>query len=276
MSVREKYARFPPLVDDLKERLQKLPALFERHPVRLAYLFGSCARFPEQAQDIDLAVLPDVDFNFQAFYADLSELLGTDRLDLVELPQAPLWLRRKILETGKCIWEKIAHEQVRWEGAVRALLRDAMVRKTFHAERERMSANPEFLQDALSELRTVASELRKYQGRSVQELEADLGLRWAVERGLLAGLTLVFQVADHILSQHFGQHSDTYEELLRGLRSRGVISESLYMHFRGSGGFRNILVHEYVRIDLRRVVEMLKLAPDALDAFVREIQAWTG
>lgn len=276
MSVREKYASFPPLAEDLMERLRGIPALLERHAVRLAYLFGSCARSPEEAEDIDLAILPDVGFHFQAFYADLSELLGTDRLDLVELPQAPLWLRQEVLATGTCIYEKPSGERVRWESAVLALLRDAISRATLRGKGGSMGINQAFLQDALSELSKVAAELKKYVGLSLHELETNLSLRWTVERGLLAGLTLVFQVADHILAQHFGLRPDTYEGLLRELRACGVISESLYARLRGSGGFRNILVHEYVRIDLRHVAEILRGAPEIFEAFIREIQAWVS
>lgn len=274
MSVREKYAQLPPLAEDSRERLQRIPELLARHPVRLAYLFGSCARSPEEAVDVDLAIFPDAGFNFQAFYADLSELLGTDRLDLVELPQTPLWLRQQIMETGTCIYERAPGERIRWEGAVSALLRNATLQKAPRSKEETMGVNRAFLQDALSELHKIASELKKYQGVSLHTMETNLSLRWTVERGLLAGLTLVFQVADHILAQHFGRRPDTYEGLLRELCSCGVISESLYAALRGSGGFRNVLVHEYVRVDLQRVLEALQVAPDQFNAFIQEIQAW--
>ena len=274
MSVQEKYAFFPPLAEDLEERLQKIPALLERHAIRLAYLFGSCARAPKEAVDVDLAIFPDTGFDFQMFYADLSELLGTDRVDLTELPRAPLWLRQQILETGTCIYEKTPGERLRWEGATFALLREALWRKTFRSKEASMSINSAFLQEAFVELSRVAAELRKYKDLSLPELETNLSLRWTVERGLLAGLTLVFQVADHILSQYFGRRPETYEGLLRELRSCGVLSKSLYSQLRGSGGFRNILVHEYVQIDLQRVQEILSLAPEVFDAFIQEIQAW--
>lgn len=274
MSVRERYARLPPLGREARERLREIPALLERHPVRLAYLFGSCARFPEQAEDVDLAILPDAEFNFRAFYADLSEFLGTDRLDLLELPQAPFWLRKEIMEKGICIYEKHSGEQSRWEGAVSVLLREAALRRPSAGEGTARGVNRAFLENALNELGIVAEELRKYRGVSLPDLETNFSLRWTVERGLLAGLTLLFQIADHILAGHFGHRPDTYERLLRELRSCGVISAELYAQLRGAGGFRNILVHEYVRIDPRRVVEMVHAAADVFDAFSRESEAW--
>ena len=71
-----------------------------------------------------------------------------------------------------------------------------------------------------------------------------------VERGLIALANLVFDAADHILSGHFGVYSDTYEDTLQQLRDKGVVSQSLYQKIKGLGGFRNILVHDYLKVDL--------------------------
>mgnify|MGYP001773817192 CR=1 FL=1 len=271
MGVREKHAHLPPLEQPLQ--LRGLAALFVRHPVRLVYLFGSAAHVPEKAEDIDLAFLPAPGFRFQPFYAELSEALGTDRLDLVELPQAPLWLREEILRTGICLYERVPGERMRWEAATRALLRERGLRAVQNKE-EVMGLNRAFLAAALEELKKVSAELAKYQGVTLPELETSLSLRWTVERGLLAGLTLMFQVADHILAEHFGRKSETYEALLRELCAAGVISQSLYASLRGAGGFRNVLVHEYVQIDLRHVLEALQNAPEQFNAFTREVANW--
>ena len=53
-----------------------------------------------------------------------------------------------------------------------------------------------------------------------------------------------------------------------------MISEDLYRRLRGAGGFRNILVHEYVEIDLNEVAEVLRKAPDVFRSFKREISKW--
>ncbi|WP_165847720.1 hypothetical protein [Ammonifex thiophilus] len=44
MSVKEKYAHLPPLPNDIEVRLGRIPEILRRHPIRLAYLFGSAAR----------------------------------------------------------------------------------------------------------------------------------------------------------------------------------------------------------------------------------------
>ena len=106
------------------------------------------------------------------------------------------------------------------------------------------------------------------------DLATNLSLRWTVERGLLAGLTLVFQAADHILSQAFHRHVETLESLLAELHAVGVISEALYQDLRGADSFRNVLVHEYVAIDVDEVAATLRRDPRVFRAFRQEILDW--
>jgi uncharacterized protein YutE (UPF0331/DUF86 family)/predicted nucleotidyltransferase len=271
MGVREKYAHLPLLEKPFQ--LRGITALFACHQVRLVYLFGSAACVPEKAEDIDLAFFPAPGFRFQPFYAELSEALGTDRLDLVELTQAPLWLREEILRTGICLYEREPGERIRWEAATRALVREGGL-QTLQKKEEAMGLNRAFIAAALEELQRVSAELAKYLTVTLPEVETNLSLRWTVERGLLAGLTLMFQVADHILAEHFGRKPETYEALLRELCTAGIIPQSLYASLRGAGGFRNVLVHEYVQIDLRHVLEALQKAPEQFDTFAREVANW--
>jgi len=67
---------------------------------------------------------------------------------------------------------------------------------------------------------------------------------------------------------------DSYEASLTELRAHRVISPSLYKQLRGAGGFRNVLVHEYLQIDLSRVVRFLKKAPVVFRAFAEELTEW--
>jgi uncharacterized protein YutE (UPF0331/DUF86 family) len=67
-----------------------------------------------------------------------------------------------------------------------------------------------------------------------------------IERGLEAGAQLILDIADHILSSHFGYYSETYEDTLKGLLEKNVISNDLYDQIKGLGSLRNILIHQYV------------------------------
>lgn len=144
MGVREKYRGRPPLPVDWAARLERLPDVLTRHGVRLAYLFGSAAdaqaangsaadgraakparRTPE---DIDLGFLPGADFRLRPFCADVSETLGTDRVDLVDLRLASPALLYEIVSQGRVVHRADEETENAFEHAVLARYRDDAVR----------------------------------------------------------------------------------------------------------------------------------------------------
>jgi uncharacterized protein YutE (UPF0331/DUF86 family) len=129
------------------------------------------------------------------------------------------------------------------------------------------------IEDRLKQLDTILQELLRYHSVSEEELLASLSLRWTVERGLLAAASQVFDVAEHILSG-LGAYPETYEDSLRLLKEKKVVSAALYRRLKGLGGFRNVLVHEYVKIDLDEVHRNLRQAFKVFPAFSAEVQDW--
>lgn len=114
----------------------------------------------------------------------------------------------------------------------------------------------------------------KYRDLQPDAMKQDLEKRWVIERGLEAGAQLILEIADHILASYFGNYCETYEGTLSGLFEKNLISEDLYRQIKGLGGMRNILVHQYVQIDLDIVFrsnhKFLKVFP----LFAEEIMGW--
>ena len=132
----------------------------------------------------------------------------------------------------------------------------------------------EAVEARLKELDEILQELGKYRDLSPEELRRDLSKRWILERGLIAAASVIFDVADHILAGHFGTYSESYEESLRLLRDKGVISEQLLSDIKGLGGLRNILIHRYLDIDPREVVASHSKGMETFPRFAREVLAW--
>ena len=130
------------------------------------------------------------------------------------------------------------------------------------------------VQERLKELDTILQELLKHRDVTLGDLQDDLSKRWVVERGLIAAASVIFDIADHILAGHFGFYAETYESSLEALCSKGVISDKLYAQIKGLGGFRNILIHRYVRIDPRQVLEGLDRGLGTFRFFAQEILVW--
>lgn len=132
----------------------------------------------------------------------------------------------------------------------------------------------ELILERLKELDTIRTELSQYHNRTEDDLKASLSLRWTIERGLIAAANIIFDIADHVLSGYFGVYPETYEESLLLLYNKGVLSSRLYQQLKGLGGFRNILVHEYIKIDIAELHRNFIRGLKTFVIFSKEIQQW--
>jgi uncharacterized protein YutE (UPF0331/DUF86 family) len=126
----------------------------------------------------------------------------------------------------------------------------------------------------LKELDQILQELGKYRTLSQDVFKADLSKRWIIERGLIAAASMIFDIADHILSGRFGYYGESYEGSLQALCEKKVVSRGLYDRMKGLGGFRNILIHSYIEIDPQEVFENFQKALNAFPRFAQEIMTW--
>jgi len=120
----------------------------------------------------------------------------------------------------------------------------------------------------------VMEELTKYKNKRLEDLTKSLSMRWTIERGFIAAATLIFDIADHILSAKFGIYPETYADSLKLLKDKGVISPDLYQKIKGLGGFRNILVHEYLKVDVDELYENFQRCFKVFPQFSKEVQEW--
>lgn len=128
-----------------------------------------------------------------------------------------------------------------------------------------MNLQRDVVAERLSKLREVVRELRGLKKAERETFLQSRRDRWAAERGLQLAAEAVFDVGSHLLVSHFNATPSDYESIIRQLAELGAIDDTLRSRLEGLGGFRNILVHDYLEIDAARVWEYLQ---DHLDDFV--------
>jgi uncharacterized protein YutE (UPF0331/DUF86 family) len=123
-----------------------------------------------------------------------------------------------------------------------------------------------YLVERLAELRRHLDHLRtlrpRVTGREV--LERDLSLHNDVLFSLLTLCQLVIDMAGE-LSARRGDRFEDYTEAVRNLARDQRFPADLVQALERLPGFRNVLIHEYVALDMERVVEAL----DALEPVER-------
>jgi predicted nucleotidyltransferase len=143
----ERWTRYRPLPQDIEKRLENLVPLFEKEGVLLAYLFGSLVQKGEKLSrprppgDVDLAILTKEGTVYELQEA-IVDVLGTDRLDLVDLRKASPVLRFEILRSGRPIYISDDDLRERYEMETIHLYRDTelMRRRQRKVLKERMEA----------------------------------------------------------------------------------------------------------------------------------------
>lgn len=91
----------------------------------------------------------------------------------------------------------------------------------------------------------------------------------AVERILTLLVDLAFSVNSHVAVARLGRAPDSYAESFLLAGDIGLITPALAAALRPSAGLRNVLVHNYMDIDVERVVEAV---PRALEQYARYVQ----
>ena len=108
--------------------------------------------------------------------------------------------------------------------------------------------------------------------RTATELRADPDLRWAVERGLQLSAQNVLDIATHIAASS-GLDSPDYSSAIGRLAELSVLPAEFASRLRPLAGFRNILVHGYLQVDLAVVEQVLQEKLPEFEEFARYVEA---
>jgi uncharacterized protein YutE (UPF0331/DUF86 family) len=126
-----------------------------------------------------------------------------------------------------------------------------------------------YIVERLAELRRHLDHLRDLRPRVPhrEALERDLSLHNDVLFSLLTVCQLVIDVAGD-LSARRGDRFEDYTHAVRNLAKDARFPADLVRRLERLPGFRNVLVHEYVALDMERVMEALADL-DPIEDFLR-------
>jgi uncharacterized protein YutE (UPF0331/DUF86 family) len=122
-------------------------------------------------------------------------------------------------------------------------------------------------------LDTAVANLRRHAGQPLEALTSDMDEAWAVERGLLVCIQNVLDVATH-LAAAAGRDSPDYATAIEQLGALGALPAPFANRIRGIAGFRNLLVHGYLALDLGRVHKLLNQSLADFDELAMHIHAY--
>ena len=123
----------------------------------------------------------------------------------------------------------------------------------------------------LDNLREYVKYLKGYSACTIEDLKSDHTLRGAVERYLHLSAECVIDIAEMMISELGLRKPEEYKESIDILGEAGIIPDDFAYYFSPVAGFRNILVHEYTKIDLEEVHRHLQKDLADFEKFSRYI-----
>ena len=119
------------------------------------------------------------------------------------------------------------------------------------------------------------SDLRRYRDRfDARALSTDRDAQHMVLHALYIAAQAAIDIALHGSAAAESPSAGTYQEAFGNLATAGRLNPGLALRMKGWAGLRNILAHQYVRVDLARIAAMLSGELGDLEEFAAAVGRW--
>jgi uncharacterized protein YutE (UPF0331/DUF86 family) len=118
-------------------------------------------------------------------------------------------------------------------------------------KREVVAARLERLREYLAALKTIRR-------RDLKTFVDDALVHGAAERYLQLTIECVLDIGNHIIADRNLRKPGTYAEIFEVLAENKIITRKLLKELEGMAAFRNILVHDYLRLDRGKVYQLIQ------------------
>jgi uncharacterized protein YutE (UPF0331/DUF86 family) len=94
---------------------------------------------------------------------------------------------------------------------------------------------------------------------------------WALRYGIFESIQIVIDISCHLASKYNLGTSKTYVECIENLHNFDYISKDLTKDLISAIGLRNMLIHEYIKIDTEKLYSYLNLVDD-FESFIKAVK----
>ena len=115
----------------------------------------------------------------------------------------------------------------------------------------------ELIAARLGRLREYVRILKAIQRYSLESFKNDVFIHATAERYLQLAIECVLDIGNYVISDRGFRKPDTYAEIFDILLENKIIPKKLFKELEGMSAFRNVLVHDYLQIDLDKVYDIL-------------------
>jgi uncharacterized protein YutE (UPF0331/DUF86 family) len=107
-----------------------------------------------------------------------------------------------------------------------------------------------------------------------ENLKEDMIRYWGIERGVQISIECVLDISNIIISALDIEKPDTYRECILTLSKEGILPSKFSSRIANMVSFRNILVHDYMSVDEKIMIDILKNHLNDFIDFMSYINKW--
>ncbi|MCA1765427.1 MAG: DUF86 domain-containing protein [Desulfobulbaceae bacterium] len=125
--------------------------------------------------------------------------------------------------------------------------------------------NKNVLTARLERLREYLEILKAVQGYDLKRFVEDPFIHGTAERNLHLAIECLLDIGNHVISDRDYPKPENYADIFRILHDRGVIPVRLLDDLKGMAAFRNVLVHDYLRLDREKVYRIVREKTEVME-----------
>lgn len=96
-----------------------------------------------------------------------------------------------------------------------------------------------------------------YTQNSLEDIEANTAVQWAIRYGIMESVQIVIDISCALCSKNNLGSPKSYGDCIKKLSQFSYLTQNTASTLVKLAGLRNILVHEYVEIDIEKMYENL-------------------
>jgi uncharacterized protein YutE (UPF0331/DUF86 family) len=126
----------------------------------------------------------------------------------------------------------------------------------------------EVIKEKLNQLLISLNKIKRYQSLSLEEFIKDDVAQDVVEYNLFISINMIIDIAMHIVTYENMGYPNTFSQAFEILYKNNYITKEQLETYKNIIGFRNILSHEYIKINKQLVYDAMQNKVEDLKKFI--------
>lgn len=123
----------------------------------------------------------------------------------------------------------------------------------------------------VTKIRECVAILQRYALRHEKSFLEDADLVSSAERQLQVAIQAVIDIGNHVIADRDLGTAKDYKDIFRILARNKIVSISLSRKLSSMTGLRNVLVHDYLEVDLKLIYRVLKKDLGDFEKFITAV-----